>query len=214
MKKTATLEQLREYRELTQNMNIDSDFEKINKFVEEYDTMCQVYEENGKEGVKDILGEVLVPAVFDCIAMTFEDVYRGLVIPVVKDGKFALVRPDGAGTLASEFIFDDIHFYEWFYYTVKDGKYGLYTNGGHEVLPPVADKVFEPFNDLVAYQVGDKFGFTMLGLGSYTEAIFEDYNPDDDGRLSVVLDGKKGYLDEDAQFTEDRDEAYFHAECI
>ena len=98
-KKIPTAQQMKEYRDLRGSMTTESDFEKVQAFENEYDIFTQVFTENGKMGVKDALGEVLVPAEYDEIGCTFADYCRGFAVPVVRDGKMALVSPDGKGTL-------------------------------------------------------------------------------------------------------------------
>ena len=152
-----------------------------------------------------------MPAMFDNIPIVLEDAQRKCMLPVEKDGKYGLVKPDGNGTMAVECTYDNIHFYNCFYYAVKDGKYGLYTMGGQEVLPVMADKIYEPWNDLVVYELNGKFGFSMLWSGIVTEAVYDGYEVEDNDDLAVTLNGKKGYLDEAGTFTEDQEEAWFNA---
>ena len=211
MKKKATPEQIREFRNILENLSSNGNVDKVNNFMSEYDTMCAMYVENGQTGVKDVLGEVLVPAVFDEIVGVFADVNRDCAVAVIKDGKYGLVKPDGKGTILAECAYDNIHFDGCCYYAVKDGKQGLYNISGEMLVPVMADKVYEPWNDLLVYEVDGKFGFSMLGADLVTEAVYEAYEIDSNEYLFVTLDGKKGYLDEDGNFTEDSDEAYFNA---
>jgi hypothetical protein len=211
MKKTATLEQIREYRKMLDNLSYDDNMDKVNSFMEEYDTMCSLFEENGCVGVKDILGEVLVPAMFDDITVVFSDVNRYFALPVIKNGKYGLVKPDGKGTMAAGCIYDNIHFEGGCHYLAKDGKQGMYDAYGNEVVPVMVDKVFEPWNDLIVFESDGKFGFAMFGSGVVTKAEYDAYEMDANEDLVVTLNGKKGYLDEAGKFTEDTDEAWFNA---
>ena len=211
MKKTATLEQIREYRKMLDNLSYDDNMDKVNSFMEEYDTMCSLFEENGCTGVKDIFGEVLVPAMFDDITVVFSDVNRHFALPVIKNGKYGLVKPDGKGTMAAECIYDNIHFEGCCHYLAKDGKQGMYDACGNEIIPVSADKVFEPWNDLIVFESDGKFGFAMFGSGVVTMAEYDAYEMDANEDLVVTLNGKKGYLDEAGKFTEDTDEAWFNA---
>ena len=211
MKKTATLEQIREYRKMLDNLSYDDNMDKVNFFMEEYDTMCSLFEENGCTGVNDILGEVLVPAMFDDITVVFSDVNRHFALPVIKNGKYGLVKPDGKGTMAAGCIYDNIHFEGGCHYLAKDGKQGMYDAFGNEVVPVMVDKVFEPWNDLIVFESDGKFGFAMFGAGVVTKAEYDAYEMAANEDLVVTLNGKKGYLDEAGKFTEDTDEAWFNA---
>lgn len=211
MKKKATPEQIKEYRNMLANLSSCENIDKVNAFMTEYDTMCTLFVENGQTGVKDLMGKVLVPAMFDEVTVVFTDDNRHFALPVIKDGKYGLVEPDGKGTMFAECVFDNIHFDGGYYYTVKDGKKGLFSVSGRELVSVIADKVYEPLNDLIVYENAGKFGFAMYGADVATEAIYDDYVMDENEDLVVKSDGKLGYLDENGNFTEDKDEAWFHS---
>ena len=211
-KKTSTVEQVMEYRTWTSKLTHES-MAKISAFEQEYDVFTQAFEENGRYGVKDACGEVLVPAQFDDISCTFSDSYRHWAVPVVNEGKMALVASDGKGTLHTPFEYDKIHFYEGYYYLIKDDKMGLATVGGRILVPAAMDKVYEPFNDLIMFEKDGKYGFSMLGSDVLTEAIYDDYEVGDDEYLIVEKDGVRGYLDEEGHFTTESDDSFFYAGC-
>ena len=85
-KKIPTVTQMKEYRQMRKTMNSQADYDKVLNFEQEYDVFTKVYSENGKLGVKDAIGEVLVPALFDEIGYTYADSCRGFAVPVIKDG--------------------------------------------------------------------------------------------------------------------------------
>lgn len=211
MKKQATPEQIREFRNMVENLSYKDNVDKVNLFMAEYNTMCTMFVEDGKTGVKDVLGEVLVPAVFDEIVGVFDDINRDFAVAVINDGKYGLVKQDGKGTMLAECIYDNIHLHCCCYYAVKDGKQGLYNFSGKLLVPVMADKVYEPWNGLLVYEVDGKFGFSMSGTDLVTEAVYEAYEIDGNEDLIVTLDGKKGFLDEQGNFTEDEDEAWFNS---
>ena len=213
-KKIPTAQQMKEYRDLRGSMTTESDFEKVQAFENEYDIFTQVFTENGKMGVKDALGEVLVPAEYDEIGCTFADYCRGFAVPVVRDGKMALVSPDGKGTLKTGFDYDHIVFDDCYYVLVKDGKRGLATGGGDVIIPAEMDEIYTPFNDLAAFTKDKKFGFAMIGYDLITEPVYESYDiVGESDYLQVVKDGVTGYIDESGEFTTDEDERFFHAAC-
>ena len=210
-KKKPTLEQIQEYRKQCKTAVTERDFDAIEAFAQEYDVFTSVYEEGGKMGVKDAAGEILVPAIFDDIAYTYSDSLRGFIVPVVKDGKMALVKPDGKGTMVSDFIYDSVQFHDGFFFLEKEGKFGLATSAGHVVVPAEQDEVFVPINDLVVFTKDGKNGFAMLGTDLITEAEYEDFELTDTDCLKVIKDGVEGYVDCEGRFTEDEDERYFTA---
>lgn len=213
-KKIPTTQQMTEYRQLRKTMTTAEEYEKVKAFEEEYDIFSQVFTEGGKKGVKDAAGEVLVPAEFDEVGCTFADFCRGFAIPVVKDGKMALVSPDGKGTLLTELEYDHICFDDCFFVLVKDGKKGLATGGGEVIIPAEMDEVYTPFNSLTAYLKDGKFGFAMIGYGLMTDPVYESYDIESGTEyLQVVKDGVSGYIDESGEFTTEEDERFFHASC-
>ena len=212
-KKNPTVEQMLEYRQLCNQIYTDNSHKAIQSFKEEYDVFTKVYEMNGRFGLKDACGEVLIPALFDDVLYTFADEYRNWVVPVLNDGKIAFVSPDGNGTLVTEFIYDSVNFLAGFYILISDDKQGIATIIGQIVVPVEMDDLFEPFNDLLVFKKGDKFGFAMLNSALCTDAIYDSYEILDNEYLRVVRVNTIGYIDDNASFTTDEDKSFFNAMC-
>ncbi len=70
----------------------------------------EVYEENGKFGMKDHQGNVMLHPVYDFLRTCY--VYNNdlTVVPVIaeKNGKMGVVLPDGADTVVADFVYDEI----------------------------------------------------------------------------------------------------------
>ena len=97
---------------------------------EKYIRLHTVYEENGKYGLKDWDGTIILPADYDFLRTPFVYVDDLLSMPVIaeKNGKMGLVMPDGHETIVLPFEYDDISLREeepWFELT-KDGKTTLW----------------------------------------------------------------------------------------
>lgn len=213
-KKIPTVEQLNDFRHQVRTAVSAADCDKLNAFMEEYDIYTKVYEENGKVGVKDAAGQVLVPAGYEEVGYTFMDHSKPLAVPVLKDGKFALVAQDGKGTMLSDFEFDEIHYTpECCYILVKDGRKGLAMSDGTVVIPAQMDQVYTPFNGLASYEKDGKSGFSMIHEGITTEAVYDDCEIECDAYLEVVKDGVKGFIDSNGEFTTDENEAHFGSFC-
>lgn len=220
-KRKPTLEQLLEYRSkafdfetMTDDEIMDIQFWRLH-FEEEYDVMTEIYEENGKFGVKDVIGEVLVPAIYDSIEDNHNDWDRFYPVPASLNGKMALVASDGKGTPCTEFIYDSISYDEGFYFMEKDGKCGFADLNGYIYLPTVADVVYEPnpYCDVVRYEIGDKLGYVSLAAKVDTGALYDDCEFDEEEYLIVSKDGVKGYIDQSGNFTLDESRKYFCASC-
>ena len=70
----------------------------------------QLFEENGKYGMLDHEGNVLVHAEYDFLRTPYVYVDDLKLMPVIaqKNGKMGLILPDGKDTIVADFIYDDI----------------------------------------------------------------------------------------------------------
>ena len=88
----------------------------------------EVFEENGKFGIRDSEGTVIVPAEYDFLRTCYVYVDDLLTMPIIaqRDGKLGLVLPDGKNTVVAPFIYDDISLREEppFFETMRNGKEG------------------------------------------------------------------------------------------
>lgn len=84
-----------------------------------------VYEENGKYGMKDYEGNVIVKPEYDFLRTCYVYVDDLVMMPVIaeKDGKLGLIIPDGINTVVADFIYDDIYLRdEYPYFEAKKGR--------------------------------------------------------------------------------------------
>ena len=98
----------------------------VKRMMEEYVRFHEVFEENGKYGIKDSDGTILVHARYDFLRTPFVYVDDLVSMPVIaeKEGKMGLVLPDGHDTVVLQFDYDDISLRDedpWFELT-KDGE--------------------------------------------------------------------------------------------
>ncbi len=84
-----------------------------------------VYEENGKYGMKDYEGNVIVKPEYDFLRTCYVYVDDLVMMPVIaeKEGKLGLILPDGINTIVADFIYDDIYLRdEYPYFEAKKGR--------------------------------------------------------------------------------------------
>ena len=84
-----------------------------------------VYDENGKYGMKDYEGNVIVKPEYDFLRTCYVYVDDLIMMPVIaeKDGKLGLILPDGINTVVADFIYDDIYLRdEYPYFEAKKGR--------------------------------------------------------------------------------------------
>ena len=82
----------------------------LNRIKSKYIRFHEVYEENGKYGIKDADGNILLSAQYDFIRTpyVYVDDLRTMPIIAQKNGKMGLVLPDRKDTVVADFIYDNI----------------------------------------------------------------------------------------------------------
>ena len=82
----------------------------LNRIREKYEQYHEVFEQDGKFGIKDHQGNVLIPAHYDFLRTPYVYVDDLRTLPVIaqRDGKMGLILPDGMETVVAPFVYDDI----------------------------------------------------------------------------------------------------------
>lgn len=82
----------------------------LNRMKSKYMQYHEVFEENGKFGIKDHNGKVLIRPEYDFIrtCYVYVDDLRTMPVIVEKNGKMGLVLPDGKNTIVADFVYDNI----------------------------------------------------------------------------------------------------------
>ena len=70
----------------------------------------EVFEENGKFGIRDHRGDILISPQYDFLRTCYTYVDDLVTMPIIaqKDGKLGLILPDRKDTVVADFIYDDI----------------------------------------------------------------------------------------------------------
>ena len=184
-----------------ENEQYFNDMNFLNDVVDKYDVNTVIFEgPDGKKGMKDILGNVLVPARYD----GFDFVYNALMdprstIPAIQDGKWCIVKTDGSGEEIVAAVYDDIYFLRpWFpaYLYKKDGgsACGIILCDGTEFTEPIIDKFCEPTQSFF-FQSGGLWGlwqycdWIVPPIYDNIEVVGEFEDP-----LLFTLNGVTGYV--------------------
>ena len=182
-----------EESELTAQAN-----QELNDFVESRDWFSTILQENGKEGVLDLDGSILVPAIFDKVAYTYSRVVIKASMPiiVINDGKYGLVLTDGKGSLLLPCEHDDIRLDEThaFFHVTDEGKTMLVSPNGKQLTPQTLDKVYGANSNIVVVQSGDKYGLLDLNAVLFVDPIYDDIQVEFEDYAVVLKDGVRGYL--------------------
>ncbi len=195
------------------SINLNREFEMINvlknqqsQIMDSYDWSDQELEVNGKFGLTDCFGEVLIPAEYE--ETWFRANYfvtREKPIACRKGEKWGMVLPDGKGTIVTEFRYDNLFLGEYYSFwnfiiVVEDEKYGFIDIKGNSLSGIELDEIYQPGNRLGQVRKGDKYGFIYYN-GDYFEPIYEEIRFSmDDRRCQVKLNGQWGFLDRNKNF--------------
>lgn len=133
----------------------------------------------GKKGMKDLKGNILIPARYDDIAFTFDDDRE--TVPATKHGKMGLVKTDGNGTEITKFVYDRIecinmNISEGYAYKKDDSiSFGILLEDGTEALPCVIDEFMYMFSLSLYYRSGDYYGiWCVYNHDKPTLPIYDD----------------------------------------
>lgn len=183
------------------------DLQLISDIRENYSWFTTVFEgPDGKKGMMHADGSVLVPAIYDDFGYTYDCLELRLpVLPAMKNGKYGLVKCDGAGAAITDFCYDRIGLVPYnsqvFYYW-KGGSlsFGLLLMTGKELCPCIIDECYEPMQTCMIFRCGDYYGLYDLServvMPMYDNIEWVDeYEP-----LVFTLNGILGYLDADLKF--------------
>ena len=106
-----------------------NDTKKFNYYLQrieqKYKQFHEVFEENGRYGIKDHQGHVLVSASYDFLRTCYVYVDDLMTMPIIaqRDGRLGLILPDGNDTVVAPFEYDDISLRdEYPYFEVRKGR--------------------------------------------------------------------------------------------
>ncbi len=102
---------------------------------EKYLQYHEVFEQDGKFGMKDHQGNILLHPVYEFLRTCYIYMDDLSIMPVIaeKNGKMGLVLPDGKDTIVVDFQYDDISLRDEYPYfeATRDGKTGLIDKNGN-----------------------------------------------------------------------------------
>jgi len=182
-----------------------------NDFLAAFDWATEVIEKDGKYGLRNALGEELVPPAFENFkALGRLEIKNGDRVVAQYNGKWGVLIADGKGTWMVEPDYGYIGYPNDYAQVEKDGKWGVLNLPKNEFLiPPHCDNIYQMdgfmfINGIGSYEKDGKTGLVRVD-GAYTEAIFEDVVLDTEETIMVKFQGEWGYLDENSKFTIDDD---------
>ncbi|MGN0068595.1 MAG: hypothetical protein ACI350_02530 [Prevotella sp.] len=97
----------------------------LNRIKEKYVQYHEVFEQDGKFGIKDWKGDILVHPLYDFLRTCYVYVDDLCTMPIIaqKDGKMGLILPDRKDTVVADFVYDDISLRdEYPYFEARRGR--------------------------------------------------------------------------------------------
>jgi hypothetical protein len=170
----------------------------------------QAFVENGKKGVKDNEGNILVPAMFDEIEFLWAEQNKRRPCVVDLDGKVGLVASDGKGTMLAECKYEcgrEIAFSDCYAFKDTNGKWGVINSQGKVCIPFAQDYIYmSKESSYIFYDKGEKSGVYVEGLGLATDAVFDEVvEACADSVLKVKNEGKEGFVTTEGKFISKED---------
>lgn len=201
-----------------QNMP-DELFEEHANLIQNYDWYDEEFEENGKVGLKNVKGEVLVPAIYDGFYSFESYLVPSVAAAAKKDGKLLLVKRDGMGTPVTEAKFTHIERIDFSaIYAVcqdEDGKYCALMAGGEVFTPYEIEHCYQQVDGCIIVEADGKYGVLAVDQGlvyispEYDEVCDQGFGED----FLFVKDGVEGYVTLDNRFISKEEYAKLEAEA-
>lgn len=199
------VERLQALKDKYEKTGSDADLKALNDYVTRYDWFTRIIEgPDGKKGMEDPAGKVLIPAVFDEVAYTYDTNFiQPSAVPCVKSGKCALVKTDGTGENITPFDYDIIKDIPGCYLYTKNGSksFGIMTRDGKELMPCILTSYSEPSNGVMFFTSGSLHGLWHQEFGILLQPIYDNIEFIDLGEpLLFTKNGVVGYVDFDQNF--------------
>lgn len=180
--------------------------EERHNLIFDYDWYDEVFEENGKMGLKDVKGDIVVPAIYDDFSVVPSYVYRSISAVAILDGKMGMVACDGKGTPRSAFEFTSMEYIPFTAVVAVtkagDNEHFALMMMGTVLTPFELTKYYSPYNGCFIV-CGDN---NKKGLFDFEHLIYiaPEYDDVYGGCIGedfiFVKDGKEGWVTLDKRF--------------
>ena len=186
------------------------DYDEMNGYLVKYYILDAIIFEglDGKKGLKDCLGKILVPAKYDGFGFIPKpiDFPRKSVI-AIRDDKYFVVALDGSGMELTKEPYDEIRLVMYYhmgspYVYRRNGlkAWGLMNLSGEEVCDCIIDNYAGGLNS-VWFESGEKQGYWQFGT-IFLPPVYDNIEMEGDPYepLLFTLDGIQGYVNFDGTF--------------
>lgn len=193
---------------LKDHMPSGEELDELNSIMGSYNWFTQLFVEDGKKGMKNAVGDVIIPAKYEEIGYTFSQVggYFGPV-PAKKEGKFGLVSTEGDAQEITPFVYDWLDRMDWvpifLFWKDESLSFGIVSFDGEELVPCVLDEIREGISGhIFYYRSGEKWGLLDVNLWVALQPVYDNIEfADMNEPVLFTLNGEQGYVKkEDASF--------------
>lgn len=210
----ATAEMAQRYNEMLKIDMIELNSDQLATLNEEYADMEENYDWynyeftdpiTGKVGVKDVAGDILVPALYDG-ACYFEHYMGRPHAPhvMMRDGKCGIVAADGSGQEFTKFDYEyavPINYTPFYAVWLEGDKHiGIITPNGTVLVGNILTKVYEPFGSCMVIERDGKQGVIDLNTFQVVMPEYDEVEALPDEYVTFTLNGVQGRVDENGKF--------------
>lgn len=178
------------------------------EYLEKYDWSDIVFEENGKKGLKNVKGEIVVPAIYDDFTMLLP-YFNKSEIGAKHDGKVGLVKRDGKGTPVTPFEFqyiEPIYFLPIYAVWKPEDLHHFAIMAANTVITPYEIEDYDmPAYGIIPLFANGKKGLLIIDNLVYVKPEFDEILYPYGEECTFYKDGKKGSVTWDGRFLTDED---------
>lgn len=197
---------------LTDEKLRDEALAEAEKYKNGFDWSDVIFYEDGKAGVKNVLGEILVPAKFDRIAFTYCYFVKNIPYVVINHGNFGMVKSDGSGDMLAPCQYHEIEplIYYGCFIVMADDNWGLINSNGRIVAPVVHDNIQIMEDQFAVFDKDGKKGLYAFEADVYVSPEYDDIKHDDiDEPIKFIRDGKTFYIDTEGNVYDDVEDSEY-----
>ncbi len=211
----ATAEMAQRYNEMLKLNLTELNSDQLATLNEEYADMEENYDwynyeftdpATGKVGVKDVAGNILVPALYDGACYVEHYMFSPHFPHVMeRDGMCGIVATDGSGQELSAFVYDSaqhivgtpVFAARWG--GVKD-RFGIITCDGTVLVDNILTKYYEVHDGIMVIERDGKQGVIDLNTFQVVMPEYDEVEALPDEYVTFTLNGVQGRVDENGKF--------------
>lgn len=178
------------------------------EYLDKYDWRDIVFEENGKKGLKNVKGEIVVPAIYDDFTMLMP-YFNNSNIGAKLNGKVGLVQRDGKGTPVTPFEFqyiEPMYFLPIYAVWKPEDLHHFAIMAANTVITPYEIENYDmPTDGIITLFANGKKGLLIIDDLVYVKPEFDDILTGCGSDYVFIKDGKTGIVTWKGRFITDEE---------